>query len=110
MMGFMTNVSPSPGRRPRGIPTVLWWAVGAVTAAGILVVMIDVLTTQSSASFGWFAYQPLASAAVFARAGTFVTPTMWIGIALTVAGLLVLAYLLGRRSVKTPGTGTTPPE
>lgn len=65
-MGFMTNVSPSPGRRPRGIPPVLWLTAGAVTAAGILVVMIDVLTTQSSASFGWFAYQPLASAAVFA--------------------------------------------
>lgn len=108
MMGFMTNVSPSPGRRPRGIPMVLWWTAGAVTAAGILIVLIEVFTTQSSASFGWFAYQPLASVAMFTRAGTLVTPIMWIGIVLTVAGLLVLAYLLGRRSAKT--TRTTPPE
>lgn len=97
----MTDGTTSPAPRPR-IPHVLWWIAAAVTAGGILLVLFDALITKPQASFGWFAYQPLAAAAYFETRGTVVSPPMWAGMAVAVIGLLALAFLLGRRSATPP--------
>lgn len=97
----MTDGTTSPAPRPR-IPRVLWWIAAAVTAGGILMVLINILTEQSRASFGWYAYQPLSAATYFGTATVLMSPVTWAGMAVAVIGLLALAFLLGRRSATPP--------
>ncbi len=72
------------------------WVVGAVlTAAGVVTLIVSQLTQQS---FGRFAYQPATDFAfVVGKTAMLPYPTI-IGGGVLVAGLLVLAFLLGRRS------------
>ncbi|WP_442576887.1 hypothetical protein ACSBPH_07110 [Microbacterium sp. F51-2R] len=73
-----------------------WIIAGALVATGVVVVIVGVLTPVA---FGWFAYQPLA-AATFAPAtsGLFLSRTTIIGWLVLTIGLLIVAYLLGRRA------------
>ncbi len=80
----------------RLVPTrthaALWVGLIAVVA-GVVVA----LTAPTSASFGWFAYAPLADV-------TFVPPftpwQLWIGQGLVLAGAVVAAFAGGRLSAQ----------
>jgi heme/copper-type cytochrome/quinol oxidase subunit 1 len=74
-----------------------WVGAGVIIAAGAVMIGIGLFTPMSTASFGWFAYQPLADA-TFVPGGSAVVLSRiavvgWIVFAL---GLLALAFLAGR--------------
>lgn len=74
-----------------------WVGAGVIVAAGAIMIGIGLLTPMGTASFGWFAYQPLADAA-FVPGGSAVvisriTVAGWIIFAV---GLVVVAFLAGR--------------
>jgi heme/copper-type cytochrome/quinol oxidase subunit 1 len=74
-----------------------WVAAGAILAAGAIMIVIGLFTPWGSASFGWFAYQPLADA-TFVPGGSAVVLSRiavvgWIVFAV---GLVALAFLAGR--------------
>jgi len=82
-------------------------SVGVATAAiisGLLVLVGVILFVAASptgtASFGWFAYQPIAGAAFFPGSLVVLTPLTAAGAAICVAGLVglgvIAGYLLGR--------------
>lgn len=76
--------------------SLAWIIAGALVVAGLVVVIVGVLTPVS---FGWFAYQPLAAATFTPGAsGFFLSRTTFVGWLVLTAGLLFLAYLLGRRA------------
>ncbi|MDD7929266.1 hypothetical protein [Microbacterium thalli] len=103
----MADATSPPAPSPR-VPRSLWWIAGAMIASGLLLILFDALITKPQASFGWFAYQPLAAASYFPTPGTVVSPLMWAGIAVAVVGLLALAFLLGRRSATPPPAQNRP--
>ena len=83
-------------------------SVGLATAtivSGVLllaaVIMFVVASPTGTASFGWFAYQPLAGAAYFPGSLVILTPLMVTAIVVGVVGLVGVAaiggYVLGRR-------------
>ena len=83
------------GRNKTAILT--WVAAGAILAAGAVMIVIGLFTPVGSASFGWFAYQPLADA-TFVPGGSAVVLSRiavvgWIVFAV---GLVTLAFLAGR--------------
>ena len=74
-----------------------WLGAGLVAVAGAIMIGIGLFTPMGAASFGWFAYQPLANA-TFVPGGSAVvlsriTAAGWIILA---AGLITLAFLAGR--------------
>ncbi len=77
--------------------TALLWAGAALVAvAGAITITIGLFTPMGVASFGWFAYQPLANA-TFTPGGSAVvlsrvTVVGWIVFTL---GMLTLAFLAG---------------
>lgn len=94
----MTDGGSGPVPRMPRIERIAWGAAAFLAVAGLGVTVIQLITATQSASFGWFAYQPLANA-VFMPTGSFVSPQMWGGIFAFVAGLVAVAFLTGRRSV-----------
>lgn len=65
-------------------------------AVGVIVTIVGVLTPVS---FGWFAYQPLASAPfALAGSGLFVSGVTVVGCVLLGLGLMGLAFLAGWRA------------
>lgn len=74
-----------------------WWTAGGVTVLGVMLSLVGAASASSSASFGWFAYQPLA-AATFSPFGPFALlhPASFTGAVLLALGLLGLAFLAGR--------------
>ncbi|WP_322411693.1 hypothetical protein [Microbacterium invictum] len=72
---------------------------GLLVLGGITVYLVG--NSAGAASFGWFAYQPLAGAAFFPSSLVVLTPLMVAGVAIAVAGLLgfgiIAGFLLGRR-------------
>ncbi|PZU38023.1 MAG: hypothetical protein DI573_10545 [Microbacterium sp.] len=76
-----------------------WIVAGAVTLTGAVAAVIGLATPVSS--FGWFAYQPLTAEVVYPPGSLALTPVALIGLAVTVIGLLALAFLLGRRLAPT---------
>ena len=76
---------------------IAWLGAGLVAVAGAIMIGIGLFTPMGAASFGWFAYQPLANA-TFVPGGSAVvlsriTAAGWIILA---AGLITLAFLAGR--------------
>lgn len=79
--------------------TLAWLGAGAVAAVGLIIVAIGLFTPVGAASFGWFAYQPLANAAFLSGGSAFVLSQITAGGFLVLAvGLIALAYLAGRAS------------
>jgi len=82
--------------------------VGVVTAtiiSGVLllggVIMFFAVRPTGTAPFGWFAYQPLAGAALFPGSLIVVTPLMVAAAIIGTVGLVgigaIAGYVLGRR-------------
>ena len=74
---------------------VSWGIAGVLVLAGVVAVVVGL---SSAVPFGWFAYQPLAQA-VFAPAGdtVFLSRGTVGGFVVLTVGLIVLAFLAGRR-------------
>lgn len=77
--------------------TLTWVGAGAIVCAGAVMIVIALFTPIGIASFGWFAYQPLADA-TFVPGGSAVVlsrlaVTGWV---LFAGGLIALAFLAGR--------------
>jgi heme/copper-type cytochrome/quinol oxidase subunit 1 len=73
------------------------WVLGAGLAlAGLAMATVGLLTPVS---FGWFAYQPLAAAG-FSQIenAVVISHSTAVGFLLLGIGLVILAFLLGRRS------------
>jgi len=81
--------------RGRTARRVLWWCAGLVTLAGFIIVAVGADGASTSASFGWFAYQPLSSMAFAGPVGIVLTPATVVGGILAVVGLLALSFLFG---------------
>lgn len=81
---------PTPGRAVRAV---------VVPLLGLIAVIVGlaVAWTNQQASFGWFAYAPLSNTMFMGDNGSFVSKGMQFGLAVTVLGLLVLAFWAGLR-------------
>ena len=78
-----------------------WAAVAPVLAVlAVAAGIVTALWTQSQASFGWFSYAPLSNETFSGRGMVFVDAGTKVGVALTVAGLLVLAFWSGYRTAR----------
>ena len=83
--------------------TLAWLGAGAVAAVGLIIVAIGLFTPVGAASFGWFAYQPLANAAFLSGGSAVVLSQITAGGFLVLAvGLIALAFLAGRASGRKP--------
>lgn len=79
-----------------GRAVVAWVAASVLVVAGVIVLIVGLL---APVSFGWFAYQPLADAAlVQAGSGTYVSSPTVVGSIVLTIGLLGLAFLAGWRA------------
>ena len=94
----MTDRGSGPVPRMPRIERIAWGAAALLAVIGVVITVVQLVMATQPASFGWFAYQPIANA-VFRPAVTFVSPQMWGGIVALVVGLITLAFLAGRRSV-----------
>lgn len=75
---------------------VAWAAVFVVAALGLILTIAGLITP---ATFGWFAYQPLADATFTpGDTGMFVSRMTLNGAALLVLGLIGVAFLAGWRA------------
>ncbi|SDQ54367.1 hypothetical protein [Microbacterium sp. cf332] len=84
-----------------------WVAALLLTAAGVIVLVVAAATP---ASFGWFAYQPLANEFTLGSDRILITRQTLVGVLLTVIGLIGLSFLLGRSlPCKTPRDVTVHP-
>ncbi|MEV5069171.1 hypothetical protein MRBLMI12_000734 [Microbacterium sp. LMI12-1-1.1] len=84
--------------QPSGKERAGWVTAGVLLLAGAVTIVIGASTP---ASFGWFAYQPLADAA-FAPGGdyVFVSRVTIFGFAALSLGLITLAFVGGWRLAK----------
>lgn len=73
-----------------------WVGAGVILAAGTVMVVIGLFTPMGAASFGWFAYQPLADA-TFVPGGSAVilSRIAVVGWIIFAVGLVTLAFLTG---------------
>lgn len=94
----MTDGGSGPVPRMPRAERIAWGAAALLAVAGVVITVVQLIRATQPASFGWFAYQPIANA-VFMPAVTIVSPQMWGGIVALVVGLIALAFLAGRRSV-----------
>ncbi|WP_347559565.1 hypothetical protein [Arthrobacter sp. S39] len=74
-------------------------AAAVVPAAGLVAVLVGcvVAWSNANATIGWFAYAPLSSQPFSGNGMAFVSQGTQIGLAVAVAGLLVLAFWAGYR-------------
>lgn len=80
--------SPQPAR----IPTAV-----VVPLLGLIAVIVGLIVAWNnrSADFGWFAYAPLSNQVFIGNGTAFVSQGTQIGLLITVAGLLILAFWAG---------------
>lgn len=82
-------------------------SIGLIVSALAIVggiVTVFVTSLRGTASFGWFAYQPLANSIFYPGNMIILTGPMLFGVVVAGLGLLGLAFLIGlRRGAK--GTG-----
>jgi heme/copper-type cytochrome/quinol oxidase subunit 1 len=95
-----SNAAEQPNRSK--LARVLTAVVPLAGLAAVLVGSFIAWSSNANASFGWFAYAPLSNEP-FSRSGmAFLTQGAQFGLAVAVAGLLVLAFwaghALGRRA------------
>lgn len=77
-----------------------WAAAVVVAAAGVVVLIVGLMTPVA---FGWFAYQPLANATfVPDGGGVFLSRLAIIGVVILTIGLLAIAFLAGFRAAQGP--------
>jgi heme/copper-type cytochrome/quinol oxidase subunit 1 len=74
-----------------------WVIAGVVVGIGAVVLIIGLLTP---ATFGWFAYQPLAEATFVPGGGVFLSHTTIVGLVVLMIGLLSVAFLAGWRAAR----------
>lgn len=74
-----------------------WVGAGVIVAVGAVMIVIGLFTPMGAASFGWFAYQPLADA-TFVPGGSAVilSRVAVVGWIVFAGGLVTLAFLAGR--------------
>lgn len=86
--------TPKPGRFRAFILPVL----------GLVAVLAGVVIAKSNetASFGWFAYAPLSEQVFIGNGVALVSQGTQLGLAVTVIGLLVLAFWAGYRTGRQP--------
>jgi heme/copper-type cytochrome/quinol oxidase subunit 1 len=91
----------------RGVLRWYWWlAVGVIgVVAGVGLIATSNAWGGSSSEFGWFAYTPLSDSEVsVADEFTSRVDQLWVGVAVAVVGLLVIAvgvgYRLGQRQTQ----------
>lgn len=87
--------------RPRSTRLRIALLISAILiVAGVVIVVVG--SPSSTASFGWFAYQPLAGATYVPSGFTLTTPLTSAALAMIVVGLIGLSgsvgFLLGRRA------------
>lgn len=88
-----------------------WVAAGALTFVGLVAVIVGLSTPVHEASFGWYAYQPLAARAfVPAGGGTFVSSMTLAGAAASALGAMALAFLAGWRLAERARGGASGPQ
>ncbi|MDJ0314982.1 hypothetical protein [Arthrobacter sp. H35-D1] len=85
-------------RRRKGWAAVVPVLALLAVAAGI----VTALWTQSQPSFGWFAYVPLSNETFNGGGLVYLDAGTKVGVALTAAGLLVLAFWSGYRTACRP--------
>ena len=74
-----------------------WVGAGVIVAASVTTILIGLFTPIGVASFGWFAYQPLANASVIPGGSAVVLSLITIaGWVLVAVGLVAFAFLAGR--------------
>jgi len=74
-----------------------WVGAGVIVAAGAVIIVIGLFTPMGTASFGWFAYQPLADATFFPGGSAVVLSRITVaGWIIFAVGLVWLAFLAGR--------------
>ncbi|MFK0039619.1 hypothetical protein ACIQTW_07230 [Paenarthrobacter sp. NPDC090517] len=80
--------TPQPSRRVSAV---------VVPLLGLIAVIVGLIVawTNQSTSFGWFAYAPLSETVFIGNGGAMVSQGTQIGLAVTVVGLLVLAFRAG---------------
>lgn len=67
--------------------------------AGVITIVVRLFTPTGIASFGWFAYQPLANATFTPSGSAVVLSTVtFAGWVIVAVGLITLAFLVGRVS------------
>lgn len=75
----------------------------AVPLLGLVAVLAGVLIAYLNRDFtGWFAYAPLSNQPFTANGAAFITQGTQVGLAVMVAGLLVLAFWAGYRLGRRP--------
>lgn len=83
------------GRSKRA--ALLWAGAALVAVAGATTIAIGLFTPMGVASFGWFAYQPLANATFTPGGSVVVLSRVTIaGWAIFTLGMFALAFLAGR--------------
>jgi heme/copper-type cytochrome/quinol oxidase subunit 1 len=74
-----------------------WIGAGVVVAAGAITIVIGLFTPMGIASFGWFAYQPLADATFVLDGSAVVLSCITVaGWVIFAVGLVTFAFLAGR--------------
>lgn len=81
--------------------TVSWrarapWIVAILALLIGAVLVVLGAPADTSASFGWFVYQPLAAQAFFPQGGVSLSLTSLAGLVLGAVGVIALAFLTGR--------------
>jgi heme/copper-type cytochrome/quinol oxidase subunit 1 len=99
----------SSGERRTPKPAQVFVAVLPVAGLVAVVVGFFVAWSNATSTIGWFAYAPLNNQLFLGNGMAFVSQGTQIGLAVAVAGLLVLAfcagYRIGRRTPKDQITG-----
>lgn len=80
--------TPRRARKPAAV---------VVPLLGLIAVIVGLIVawTNQSTSFGWFAYAPLSDTVFMGNGGAMVSQGTQFGLAVTVLGLLVLAFWAG---------------
>lgn len=82
--------TPQPDRKPDAV---------VVPLLGLIAVIVGVVVAwnNQSTDFGWFAYAPLSETVFIGNGAAMVSQGTQLGLAVTVLGLLVLAFWAGLR-------------
>ena len=83
----------------RKTPKPVRLSAAVLPVVGLVAVLVGCLTAWNSAnaSIGWFAYAPLSNQLFSGNGVAFVSQGTQIGLAVTVTGLLILAFWAGYR-------------